>query len=563
MFGAGVAGLTVAHELLERGFAVTVYDPRPFAGGKAHSTAAPGTGTDGRRDLPTEHGYRFFPGNYRHVFDTMERIPFQGQRRGVRDNLVRVPYQQQEYPGCPSLVTLTSPAQSSADRAVAAREFANVKTAGMTLDELLLYVHRRWQFLTSCDERRDTEYEALSWFDFMDVGGRSAAYRDFIGRAPVNFVAARAEVVSMRTMGLMAIQLDRVKAERGNSACWILDGPTNDRWIDPWVGHLVTLGLQRKPGRLHRLVVSGKRIGHAVIQTEAGEQIVTADHYVCAIPVEAMAPIVNHEMAGADPALARIVPLSANVAWMTGMHYFLDYVPRLEAAHQNYIGSPWAVTSIVQSEFWRSLPMNQVGDGRVRAILAVIVSDWDTPGVLFGKPAKQCTPEEIRQEVWHQMRQWGDGVAGEFREDGIRHFALDAELGGDHAAPHYENHAPLFVNLIGSLALRPDAVTGIPNLFLAGDWIKTFTDLATMEAANEAGRRAANGVLAASGVSVARAGVWQPPEPAMIGWWKAYDRRRHRRGLSWDAGAPLWVRWPLVLLLAYIRFRYDRARPLN
>ena len=46
---------------------------------------------------------------------------------------------------------------------------------------------------------------------------------------------------------------------------------------------------------------------------------------------------------------------------------------------------------------------------------------------------------------------------------------------------------------------RP-AVTAIPNLFLASDYIQTYTDLATMEGANEAARRAVNGILDARGL---------------------------------------------------------------
>ena len=43
-----------------------------------------------------------------------------------------------------------------------------------------------------------------------------------------------------------------------------------------------------------------------------------------------------------------------------------------------------------------------------------------------------------------------------------------------------------------------DAVTRIGNLFLAADFVRTHTDLATMEGANEAARRAVNGILDAT-----------------------------------------------------------------
>lgn len=87
VLGGGMSGLTAAHELAERGFEVTVYE-RKSLGGKSRSIPVPGTGQGGRRALPGEHGFRFFPGFYHHVPDTMRRIPFPGNANGVWDNLV-------------------------------------------------------------------------------------------------------------------------------------------------------------------------------------------------------------------------------------------------------------------------------------------------------------------------------------------------------------------------------------------------------------------------------------------------------------------------------------------
>src|SRR6185437_12281876 len=75
VLGGGVAGLTAAHELAERGFDVVVLESRDIPGGKARSLPVPGSATAGRADLPAEHGFRFFPGFYQHIPDTMRRIP--------------------------------------------------------------------------------------------------------------------------------------------------------------------------------------------------------------------------------------------------------------------------------------------------------------------------------------------------------------------------------------------------------------------------------------------------------------------------------------------------------
>ena len=75
VLGAGVAGLTAAHELAERGFEATVYERRSAPGGKARSLFVAHTGLDGRRDLPGEHGHRMVLGFYRNIPDTLRRIP--------------------------------------------------------------------------------------------------------------------------------------------------------------------------------------------------------------------------------------------------------------------------------------------------------------------------------------------------------------------------------------------------------------------------------------------------------------------------------------------------------
>src|SRR5947209_12492116 len=88
VIGGGVAGLTAAHELAERGFRVTVYERRAL-GGKARSIPVPGSARGGRRRLPGEHGARSVFGWYHNLPDTLRRIPL--GRRAVYDELVEVP----------------------------------------------------------------------------------------------------------------------------------------------------------------------------------------------------------------------------------------------------------------------------------------------------------------------------------------------------------------------------------------------------------------------------------------------------------------------------------------
>src|SRR3954462_8376986 len=87
VLGGGIGGLTAAHELAERGFAVTVYERRAV-GGKARSFGVPRAARGGRRPLPAEHGARFIPGRYQNLPDTMRRIPAGKNPNGAFDHLV-------------------------------------------------------------------------------------------------------------------------------------------------------------------------------------------------------------------------------------------------------------------------------------------------------------------------------------------------------------------------------------------------------------------------------------------------------------------------------------------
>src|ERR1019366_682459 len=75
------------------------------------------------------------------------------------------------------------------------------------------------------------------------------------------------------------------------------------------------------------------------------------------------------------------------------------------------------------------------------------------------------------------------------------------------------NQEPLLVNTAGSLQYRPEAVTQLPNLYIASDYVRTYTDIACMEGANEAARRAVNGILQQSGSNAPPAELWPLEEP--------------------------------------------------
>jgi uncharacterized protein with NAD-binding domain and iron-sulfur cluster len=315
----------------------------------------------------------------------------------------------------------------------------------------------------------------------------------------------------------------------------VLDGPTNDRWIDPWLAHLRALGVEyRSNATVTALHCDGERITGIDVDEGAGATTISADWYVAAMPVEEFAPLVTDEMRVAEPLLGSLGRLETR--WMNGVIYYLRTDISLVNGHTIYIDSPWALTSISQPQFWDGVDIAGMGDGDVRGILSVDVSDWTTPAPRCGdRPAVDCTKEEVVEEVWRQLCDHlnVDGQVVLRDEDRVASF-VDTDI--DFRNPHETiNLEPLLINTAGSWDLRPEPDTAIENLFLASDYVRTATDLATMEGANEAARRAVNGLLDAIGSAAERCRTWKPHEPALFAPLRALDRlvyRRRRRRLG-------------------------------
>jgi hypothetical protein len=107
----------------------------------------------------------------------------------------------------------------------------------------------------------------------------------------------------------------------------------------------------------------------------------------------------------------------------------------------------------------------------------------------------------------------------------VRAWFLDPAI--EFAKPNENaNLEPLLINTAGSWDDRPEATTRIPNLVLAADYVRTNTDLATMEGANEAARRAVNAILDATGSAAPRCQVFTLTEPSILRHARRLDQLR-------------------------------------
>lgn len=540
VLGGGVAGLTAAHELAERGYAVTVYERRAL-GGKARSMDVPGSARGGRRPLPAEHGFRFIPGIYHNLPDTLRRIPFPGNAHGVWDNLVAPREMMFARAGGREDLRAPIPWPGHVPADLTPEEIGRALTGilqsllRLPAHETAYFVNRALVFLTSCDERRDQVWERTPWWEFTRAARMSTEYQRILAIGVTrNIVATKAEEASTRTVGTLgeAFVFNLLGRGADGPPDRILNLPTNEAWITPWETHLRSLGVEFRIGWTVEEVrcENGRVSGVAVLDPSGTRRTVTADHYVSALPVERARRTWSPALRAADPMLGRCDALRTD--WMTGIQFYLTERAPLVHGHLNCIDSPWSLTAIQQAEHWPARDFAaDYGDGVAVDCLSVDISEWDKPGILYGKTAKQCTREEVAREVWAQLKASLNDTGSTPLRDGVLHsWFLDPGVDGL-GTPHPTNEDELLIHPTGTFHNRPDAATRIPNFFLSGDYVAVDIDLATMEGANASARAAVNALLDRDGSAAARCtvtGLYRAPEVEAA---KRHDLWRHRLGL--------------------------------
>jgi uncharacterized protein with NAD-binding domain and iron-sulfur cluster len=502
VLGAGIAGLTAAHELAERGFVVTVYEARDderngfgseptgtyppvklgglaasqystvgtHDGSQAELRPFPGrTGQprDPGRAVAGEHGFRFFPAFYLHIWDMFQRIPvyeltqtaggtarWTPSPRTVYDNVRRVVTKGTTVDGEPSLIF---PSELPRSPAEFLGVLSQLTTLGFTPSDVATYLSRLLRYLATSPLRRARELQNVSAYDFLVGHDNTTGINQFsytprcdalLRQMPRILVALDSQWGDARTNLSTYLQLYLNMDRRDNKADGVLNGPTTESWLDHWYRHLVALGVRfvrnaatcldppafdpTQPPHLRPRVqitlIDGTRVtsDYTVVAVDApaaeyitaamraagtGGTVARLDGFTT-IPPPPDGPL---QPATTRPQ-GRRNPYSMDelgrVPWdrfqtLCGIQYYFDTEFQLLRGHLLLAGTEWALSSINQTGLWEKRPILD-RDGHI-SVLSVDIGDFNTPSDYLldefgrGKSARDCTPDEIAAEVWRQI----------------------------------------------------------------------------------------------------------------------------------------------------------------
>jgi len=565
------------------------------------------------RWLPGEHGFRFFPRFYYHLFDTMRRTPIleqepkselaTAQERAVTVNANRAKYVETGRTVYDNLRPTEMQALAFSDGGApavlprrAARSLKDVRHwlsvifgtggkqgdastpadpskpghskrteggYGLTHRDTALFSVKMLQYLTSCDARR-AEYGQMSWIEYL--GGEKAyskAFTELVNDSPKALVAMDAKMSDARTQGSIFTQLLLDNTDDDGFRDGTLNGPTSVAWFAHWRRYLEAQGVEFIHGELTGFELLNDPSGSEVVWPQVrcfeprypgaaeGNPLLAPGYFVLALP-----PLIAKKMAakycdavkerkagennrdlvrlngwdiapdrelnGAKTAVIAPEPQGA-LQHMAGIQYFFDQDAYGVDGHYYLPLSRWGLSAISQARFWQDKADWEHGyRGVVSVCLAKFNSKFseqvepEDPKEAHeakeakGKTAWECPKEDLARLAWSQVAKAMCPDAP-YIVPGPTYWHVDTSLTFGEDGGIVENESPLLINMPGHWEKRPGELVApellgwiaderegydvADRIVLAGNYMKTFTRLTTMEGANESGRHAVNAIL--------------------------------------------------------------------
>ncbi len=492
IYGAGVAGLTVAHELVRRGWRVDIYEVNHDAGGFFRSARC-----GGDRDMPSEYSWHGLGPWYHNAFAVMRQIPFDAGGSIYERALSR------------PVDFGVAPDSGDAQFDDTGWTFPDVRRMfRMTRLESLGWAWVMVKTWTSHRRSREVYAKRLAHLAWRRVLSPAAWSQWVSCFGP--WIGSDWKCVSLHTAGLFfrrqlvtkPCHVHPADAEgpawsQGARSGWLLlRGPSSESWFAPWVRDLRARGVTfHFEHQLQRL--DGDAGGIHAAHFEDGTRVEADAHVLALNPFSARDILARTPTLEALAELRLFQPLTQD-----GPHTQVSF----RIAFSERIRWPRARCALVISDSEFNLTMfaqEQVWDSAV-PLGDDVGSLWtgtscvsSVPGRLFGRAVEHCTEAEFIDEVESQLLRCKalDALVREANQDRpLASFAIERiEVWHEwtFSETGIQPRQPKWVTTTNTQAFLPSQRTPVPNLVLAGAHTRTNADVWSVEAAVESGRRAA------------------------------------------------------------------------
>jgi protoporphyrinogen oxidase len=478
--GAGIAGLTAALRLLERGYRVTIYERKSYVGGKlgAHThtreefdeqqrLVAYVGGSTYRPGTYHEHCYHMFLNWYHNFWQLTDDI-------GVRRDEHFEPRSSVKYlrrGDFPRTMTI-------ADSGSLATEWANITSGVRSIPDMFLNHYSVFDLLAQRFEGGLLGSYTVNGFvqsrPYASEGG-ATLFQDSLAKAfalPSYLTSARSYQAFLKYSMRLPVPMmwllkqdayhglhEPFKAKLDSLGCqWKLGHEVSDidRTLSGQPPRYTTIGItaieSRNPAWPHPADAAG-----APPSTPGEADTVEYDYVVLTIPGSGLRRFIPDVSAAFE---LRLDEKSGQMHYepMASLDVYVSKtIPGMPKEHVVLLDSKYGLTFIDNSQLW---------PGIEGTALSVASTDFRSLALL---------PEEVAfTEILRELQNYLP-----FHDADVLYWHIETNAGDT-----------LFVNEIGSDQWRPGPKTHVPNLFLAGDYCRTFIDVVTVEGAVVSGLQA-------------------------------------------------------------------------
>jgi len=485
--GAGIAGLTVAHELVDKGFEVDVYEKSFVAGGMARSTRT-------RSGVPAEHSWRGYAPFYFNAFEIMSRIPiskklsdyektkrdiitYKGERYDLTEFIPKHPggtiirkaletdkpleqvWKDNDvgwHMKNPYVLKILEkykigskvPPDVTDNLAKSGIDFKLLtnKREGDTTISFLDYPYVAYLFIKYAivNKRRQNKTKLIDVVWPLEESSKQYLV-DFISGAGWGF---NKDTISTNHLFCFIY----LYLYAGSYDWQVMNQPTSEAWIDPWVDHLISKGVKfHFNSNFESITPDGVIINRELVQ---------ANEYVVAIPPPKIKYVANQ------------------VSFRFGFNKKVSFEKHNIAFV--LLDSEYNITFYPQDEHWSK-----------DVYLGPVVSLWSGT-IINGNNAVKLKRKELLIEIKRQFLQ-SKYIKNIISESDIVYEELFEDWVWDPKSKRLVSKNPAWGNYVNEI--RPLNTTKYPNIWITGSHTKTTTDIWCMESAVESGKLASNLIL--------------------------------------------------------------------
>jgi hypothetical protein len=482
IFGGGIAGLTVAHELIEKKFNVIVIEKDNILGGMARSQRE-------KYNIPSEHSWRGYAPFYNNTFDIMKRIPLTNNKnKTVYDNL-----------------SLPITFYSLRDKVYEYKSNLNIIDYFWIGYFLLKY---------NCSNNRKNIYYKIKLIDIFKNKLSEDAYKylvDFVcgpGYGMEKKDASYAHYFKGLTMGLYNQSVyshthtsinGQIYKTKSSDKWHVMNQPTNEAWFDHWEKYLIDQGvIFYKNTKLTKLNISNNKITSCVLNNSI---VLQANEYIlCINPFNAEQLFAsNNQFTNLHQQhyMLNLKTDSRQVAFRLGFNKKIKFP--IENIAFVFPDSEFNITLYPQEKSWKAdIKLDDMN--RINSLWSGTILELYRTSKIYNKPGLNLTKEELMNEIIYQI----------LRSKSLQKLIFDNNnfyLGKsdifyteiwyewEYTNGNLDQINKKWITNIYNQKFRPDAKTQIENLYIGGSHGKTSIEIWSMEGAVESGKNISNLIL--------------------------------------------------------------------